>query len=316
MRVRRGLLFWGLFLIPLGGVPLLVRAGLIDPDLVANAWRLWPLLLVAFGLTMILGRSRAGIVGTIVAALALGTVAGGALAAGAPWLGNVGGCGASGSDENQRFERQGTFAGSATVALDLDCGSLDVGFQPGSDWQVIAMHSGRDPQLDETVDSLEVHSPDGFGERRQDWTIRLPADQTRELKLTANASTGSVALGGAALTSFEADLNAGDLRIDTTEGRVDAIDVSVNAGRVRIRAGDLHGTMSANAGSIELCVPPSAALRFSVEEQLTFAHNLDDRGLTRTGDVWTREGAPGGGIIDLAIDGNAANLTLDPDGGC
>jgi hypothetical protein len=26
MRVRRGLLFWGLFLIPLGGVTLLVRA--------------------------------------------------------------------------------------------------------------------------------------------------------------------------------------------------------------------------------------------------------------------------------------------------
>ncbi len=138
MRVRRGLLFWGLFLIPLGGVPLLVRAGLLDADLVANAWRVWPLLLVAFGLTMILGRSRAGIVGTIVAALALGTVAGGALAAGAPWLGNVGGCGASSSDADQRFERQGTFAGPASVELDLDCGSLDVGFQPGSDWQVIA----------------------------------------------------------------------------------------------------------------------------------------------------------------------------------
>jgi hypothetical protein len=317
VRVRRGLLFWGLFLIPLGGVPLLVRAGLLDADLVANAWRLWPLLLVAFGLTMILGRSRAGIVGTIVAALALGTVAGGALAAGAPWLGNVGGCGASSSNTDQRYERQGTFAGPASVELDLGCGSLDVGFQPGNDWQVIAMHRGADPRLDESVDSLEVHSPDGFGERRQDWTIRLPSEQTRELKVTANASTGTVALGGAALASLEADLNAGDLRIDTTEGRVDSIDVSVNAGRVRVRAGgDLHGSLSANAGSMELCAPPTAALRFRVEEQLTFAHNLDDRGLTRNGDIWTREGAPGGGIVDLVIDGNAANLTLDPDGGC
>ena len=30
MRIRRGLLFWGLFLIPLGVIPLLAREGVID----------------------------------------------------------------------------------------------------------------------------------------------------------------------------------------------------------------------------------------------------------------------------------------------
>jgi hypothetical protein len=317
VRVRRGLLFWGLFFIPLGAVPLLVRAGVIDPNAVANAWRLWPLLLVALGLTLILGRSRAGILGTVVAGLALGTLAGGALAAGTPWIGNVGGCGAIGGEPDQRLDQSGTFAGPATVRFDLNCGSVDVGMQPGSDWHVAANYRNEPPNLQSSADSLELHSPDGFGNTRQGWEVTLPVDQTSDVDITANAGTGTIDLAGATLATLSADLNAGDLRIDISEGRVSTIDAAVNAGRLRVRAdGDLHGRLSANAGSLELCVPEDAALRISVEEQLTFAHNLDDRGLTRTGDVWSRDGSTSGGLIDLAIEGNAANLTLDPEGGC
>jgi hypothetical protein len=32
--------------------------------------------------------------------------------------------------------------------------------------------------------------------------------------------------------------------------------------------------------------------------------------------VWSREGAVGAPVIDMAIQGNAANFTLDPAGGC
>jgi cell wall-active antibiotic response 4TMS protein YvqF len=317
VRVRRGLLFLGLFLIALGAVPLLVRAGVLDADLVAQAWRLWPLLLVALGLTLILGRSRAGILGTVVAALALGTVAGGALAASTLWLGNVGGCSSTSSAADHRTEDSGTFAGPATVEFDLNCGTLDVSMTPGNDWHLIAGHQGDPPRVDKSVDSLSVHSPDVLGNRRQSWQVELPSDQTSDIAITANASTGTIALGGATLATLKADLNAGDLRIDVTEGRVSTVDISVNAGRVRIRTGgDMHGDLSANAGSLDLCAPPDAALRIRVEEQLTFGHNLDERGLTKNGDVWTREGTPSGGLVDLSVQGNAANLTLDPDGGC
>jgi hypothetical protein len=317
VRVRRGLLFWGLFFIPLGAVPLLVRAGVVDANAVANAWRLWPLLLVALGLTLILGRSRAGILGTMVAGLALGTLAGGALAAGTPWIGNVGGCGAIGAEPDQRFEQSGSFAESAKVDFDLNCGSIDVKMLPGSDWRVEADYRDEPPRLESSVDSLNLRSPDGFGSTRQGWQVTLPVDQTSDVDITANASTGTIGLAGATLATLTADLNAGDLRIDMSGGQVSTIDVAVNAGRARIRAAsDLHGRLSANAGALELCVPEDAALRIRVEEQLTFGHNLDDRGLTRTGDVWSRDGSTSGGLIDLAIEGNAANLTLDPEGGC
>jgi hypothetical protein len=49
VRVNRSLLGWGVFLIVLGAVPLAVREGLVSEDVVANAWQLWPLVLVGAG---------------------------------------------------------------------------------------------------------------------------------------------------------------------------------------------------------------------------------------------------------------------------
>lgn len=317
MRIRPGLLFWGLFFLLLGGIPLLVRAGALDANVLAEAWRLWPLLLVALGVSLILGRTSFGLLGTGLAAIVLGIAAGGALASGTNFIGNVGGCGAFGSGTDQRFEDQGTFAGAATARFDLDCGSLDLETVPGSDWRVQADYQGRPPTLELSDGSIGLRAPGGFGTRRQVWAVDLPADQIREIAIDSNASSVTARLGNAELTSFSLDLNAGDARIDATGGRLGDIDVSVNAGRVRLRLdADTTGSLSSNAGSIELCVPVGATLRFRVEEQLTFAHDLDDRGLARSGDVWTREGAVGAPVIDLAIQGNAANFSLDPAGGC
>lgn len=317
MRIRPGLLFWGLFFLLLGGIPLLVRAGALDPNVVADAWRLWPLLLVALGISLIIGRTSFGILGTALAAIVLGIAAGGALASGTSFIGNVSGCGAFGSGADQRFEDQGTFDGPATARFDLDCGSLDLAVEPGGEWRVEADYQGDPPTLDTSDGGLDLRAPGGFGARRQDWTVTLPADGTREIAIDSNASSVTATLGGTDLASFSLDLNAGDARIDASGGRLEAIDVSVNAGRVRLRLdGDTTGSLSANAGSIELCTPEDATLRFRVEEQLTFGHDLDERGLSRSGDVWTREGAVGAPVIDLSIDGNAANLSLDPDGGC
>lgn len=317
MRIRPGLLFWGLFFLLLGGIPLLVRAGALDADALADAWRLWPLLLVALGVALILGRTSFGLLGTALAAVVLGIAAGGALASGTNFIGNVGGCGAFGSGTDQRFEKQGTFAGPASARFDLDCGSMDLSTATGSDWRIQADYQGASPTFEESDDSIGLRAPGGFGTRRQEWTIDLPADQTREIGIESNASSVTARLGNADLTSFTLDLNAGDARIDSSGGHLGDIDISANAARVRLRLdADATGSLSTNAGSIELCVPSDATLRFRVEEQLTFAHDLDDRDLARSGDIWTREGAVGAPVIDLSIQGNAANFSLDPAGGC
>ena len=316
MRIRPGLLFWGIFFLLLGGIPLLVRAGVLDANLLADAWRLWPLLLVALGIALILGRTSAGLLGTALAAVVLGVAAGGVLASGTGFIGNVGACGPE-TATDQRLQDGGTASGPMSASFDLDCGSLDVSTQGGSDWQVDAAYRGAPPILERTDTSLTLRSPDGFGVRRQNWDVTLPADQVRELRIDANAGTVSSRLSGAQLNVFHLNLNAGDARIDASDGSLGRMDASVNAGRIRLRVStDTTGSLSANAGAIDLCTPPGAALRFNVQEQLTFAHNFDDQGLVHDGDTWTREGAVGAPTIDLSIQGNAASFTLDPAGGC
>jgi Domain of unknown function (DUF5668) len=77
MRIRRGLLFWGLFLIPVGALTLLVRGGYLDGEAVRDAWRLWPLVLVGIGLAILLGLTRGAAVGTAISGIVLGLIVGG-----------------------------------------------------------------------------------------------------------------------------------------------------------------------------------------------------------------------------------------------
>ena len=315
MRIRRGLLFGGLVLIPLGGIPLLVRAGVIDEDVLANAWQLWPLILVGLGLALLLGRSRAGLAGTVVVALTIGGLAGAALAAGPSWLGTITDC-APVSADSTSLDRDGSLSGAATVTVELDCGTFDLVTEPGSAWTVHADYRGPEPRVQASSSTLTLQGPRDPGSHRQEWQVGVGADVLRAVEMTINAAASTAALDGATLDSFRADLNAADLQLDGSSATIADIDLAVNAGRIRATLGEgaATGSLSANAGAIELCVPPTSALRFDVNDQLTFATNLESRGLTQEGETWTREGS--GALIDLDVEGNAASFTLDPDGGC
>ena len=316
MRLRRGPLFWGLLLIPLGGIPLLVRGGFIDPSAFADAWRLWPLLLVGLGLAILLGRGRSGLAATVILALALGSAGGAALASGGSWIGAFGSC-AGTSTTTDRLTDGGALDLPGRVELRLDCGEATVGPAGGNAWSLAADYRGNPPTVSATGSSLRIASPDLPGDHYQRWTIGLPTTSTRELALTANAAATSVDLSGTTLDALDADVNAADLRIDGSQATITRLGVSINAGRARVTLGPgpTQGRLAANAGAIEQCVPEDATLVLHVTDQLTFAHNLGEQGLARDGNAWTRTGASGG-VIDLTIDGNAASFTLDPDGGC
>jgi hypothetical protein len=318
MRIHRGLLFWGLFLIPLGAIPLLARANAIDVPAVGQAWRFWPLILVAVGLALLLGRSRASIVATVVLALVLGGIAGAALATGPGWIASAVDCGAERATDAQ-LDRNGTFSEPADVSLDLRCGSVDVTTGSGSAWSVHASYAGAMPTIEGSATSLEVRVPDNAGAQRQHWTLTAPVDQTGAIHLKAAAGMATFQLEGAHLNRLEAEMNAGDLLIDGGSARIGQLDVQMNAGRARITLDDsvpVTGEVSMNAGAVDLCVPAGVELRLETNDQLTFVNNLGQRGLTREGDVWHRAGTAGAPAIELSIEGNAASFTLDPDGGC
>ena len=316
MRIRRGLLFAGLFLIPLGGMTLLVRAGTVDADALVGIWRLWPLILIGFGIAILLGRGRAASVGTAIAALVLGVLVGSAIASGNVIVGSISDCGVW-NGATQRLDEDGTFTGPAVVDLDLRCGSVDLSTRSGSAWQVSAEYQGSAPIVTGTSDRLDVRAPATDG-RHDDLTIAAPAALLSRVDLTSNAGSGSLILDGAGLSQVKVDANAGDIVIDAGKATVDRLDVTLNAGRARITIGPgaTTGSISVNAGAIELCVPPDAILRLTVNDQLTFVTNLADRGLQKSGSIWRRAGSVAERSIDLDIDGNVASFTLDPSGGC
>lgn len=316
MHIRRGPLFWGLFLLLLGGIPLLVRAGVLDGAVFVDAWRLWPLILVAIGLAIILGHRRSGPAITVILALALGTIAGGALASGSVPFATVGDCAATRAPM-ERVTQVGTPGTPGSVRLEMDCGELHVTTTTAASWSLSADHLGAPPTVTATGSSLRIAAPAQAGAHRQVWTLELPADSTRDIFTTANAAAGTFDLRDMTLDRFRVEVNAGDLRLDASGSRIARFEVSMNAGRARVSlgAGPTQGSFAANAGALDLCVPGDAALVLRVPDQLTFAHNLERRGLTRDGDTWRRAGT-GGDTIDLSIEGSAASFTLDPDGGC
>jgi hypothetical protein len=318
MRVRRGLLFWGLFLIPLGLLPLLVRTGQLDPNRLVDAWRLWPLIIIGLGIIVLASRTRFALVGLVVVALVAGSIGGAALASGNLLLGAFGGCGfGNGGATDSTLDKSGELGGSGDVRLELDCGTIGLATASGGGWTFHAAYRGPEPTVEAGPGELSIRTPSGGGDRRQDWTVRLPTEATKAIHLTANAATSTIDLSGSKLDAFEAEVNAGDVRIAAAEATIGNLDITMNAGRLRLTLGGTAtgGSLSVNAGAVDLCVPSGPGLRLHVKDQLTFATNLSSRGLSRDGEIWSRP-ADGGGIIDLAVEGNAASFNLNPDGGC
>jgi hypothetical protein len=320
MRVHRGYLFWGVFFVLLGGIPLADRLGWIDPREVDDAGRLWPLIVIAIGVAIVLSRSRIALLATVAAAAVLGVIAGSMLAWSTGWMFGLGDCATVDASQMQRSTQSGTFSGPASVELAPACGDLAVTVVPGTTWAVQAAHRGAAPVHSISGTRLSVRSADGGG--RQDWDVSLPAAMLGSLDVSSNAGRATIDVGGTVLSGLDLDINAGEAIVAATGTSIADLDVNVNAARARITlGGPAAGELEVNAGSIDLCVPTDAALRFTVGDDFAFDTNLAAQGLTETqGDdddegVWQRPGT-GGPTITLAVDGNAATFRLDPSGGC
>lgn len=314
MRVHRGSLFWGIFFVLLGAIPLADRAGLIDVAQLVDVGRLWPLAIIAVGLVILLSRTQLAILGTVVSALILGGLAGVAIAAGGSFVFNFGDCNPTNTANLQHVTRTGTLDPSGTVELDFNCGTMNVSTGSGDGWNLDAGYRDQAPTIDASGGRLTVRS--ASNSREQAWTLVVPRDRVGAFDVQFNAGSGTLDVGGAKLAQLQVRANAGDLKVLAAGTSINGLDAEMNAGRLRLDLdGPTDGRVHVNAGSIDVCAPASADLRFTVSEQLTFGTNLSARGLSRNGDVWTRTGS-GGPVIRLDVSGNAGSFNLDPTGGC
>jgi hypothetical protein len=330
MSVDRRLLNWGVFLVLLGGVPLAVAQGWIPRDTVANAWELWPFILIGAGIGLLLRRTPLRGLGGIIVAATFGTILGAILAVGVGGIGDIGigslGCGPAADGAPQILHEQGTFPGSSgQVMLAANCADVEIAPASGAGWSVVVRGTDNArPTVASSGDTLEIRSaPSRFvlAPRRSTWQVDLGTDTRLDLQVDVNAGRATIDTGTAVLSRLAFTGNAvGGTLLDLSRSRVDALEAQVNAGDVAIRlpaGADLTGGVSANAASVRLCAAPGVGLRLLVDGNVTASNNYADAGLTKAGNAWVSEGyASATTKIDLETTGSAVSFTLNPKDGC
>ncbi len=321
MRLNRGLLFWGLAFITAGAVALAIRQGIVPSGWFADAWRLWPLILVAIGLSIIFARTPFAALGLVIGALLLGSFAGALFAAGPGAIADCGGS-ATGSVTQSR---DGTFSDSPSVDLSLNCGSLRITTASGNGW-ALQTRSAREgsPRIDSGDTSLKVRADTnsffGSDAARQEWDLQLPADPTLDLGMDVNAAHSDVDLSNAHLRSLQLNANAGEVMLRLSGAVVEGLDLQLNAGAATVVLGDssmVTGSLSANAGSIKVCAPSSLGLQIELDDNVAFSNNLDQRDLQQDGNTWrTANFTSAAHRATLNVGGNAGSFELNPTEDC
>jgi hypothetical protein len=321
MHINRGLLFWGVALITAGVVALAASQHWFDTSILAGAWRLWPLVLIAIGLSIVLSRTPFAWLGALGAGVVVGIAGGALISSGAPAFGSCNGT--TGAPEVST----GTFTGSqAEVDLVLNCGTLNASMADGSGWraETAVENGGNQPSRSGGPSSLEIRSADRvfpFDQKQQRWTIQLGRDVTYDFSATLNAGDSRIDGSDGSFGGLNLQTNAGSVDVLLGGAKVSDLGLQLNAGSANIVAdaeSDLAGSLQANAGSINLCVPDDAGLQITVKSSVAFSHNLAQRGLDEQGDdVWVSAGfLSAAHKIVLAVEGNAASFNLNPEEGC
>jgi len=319
MRVNRRFLYWGIFLVAVGGVLVTTDAGALDAGSIAGALRLWPVAIVAIGVGIVLRRTRFGLAAGMLAAAAPGLLIGGGLAA-LPQIAVD-----CGSDEGVAAvgAREGVFDGPAMIAVSAGCGSLVVDTAPGDAWHLESgSTSDRAPAISASSRSLAIDAHTGaglFGHSldRDDWRLTLPTSVIDELSFVVNAGHGEIDLAGARIDHLDITTNAAQAGIDLSGADVARLSGSVNAGMVTIDmpgASDLVGSVEVNAGALHVCAP--SGLGLSVRHDGAVG-GISVNGRHETDSVWESPNyASALYRADLEVDVNFGNVEINPIGGC
>ena len=324
MHVDRRLLGWGLFFILLGGIPLAVKGGLLDEQLIGQWPLLWPVLLIGWGLGLLLRNTPLALIGGAVTAVTFGIMGGGALATGFGGVPIASGC-TSNSPATAFASQNGQLGQTARAEIEFSCGSLTVTSGDGTGWSISGTdRNGTGPAIDTSgggvsLKSTAVRNLLGSSGHAV-WNVTLQKAPALDLGLTLNAGDGTVSLPGTTISSASITLNAGALTVDlgeaTAAGDVNAT-VNAGTGALTLPAGGRSVNLSLNAGSLKVCLPTGAALQVQWSGALG-SNNFDGAGLVKVDDnTWTSSGfVAGQPHTELHVSANAGSFELQFGGSC
>jgi hypothetical protein len=320
MRVKHSYLYWGVFLVAIGGAVLVIDRMPIDESRIVDLLRLWPAVIVAIGVALVLRRTRFSLAGGMLAAALPGLVLGGMLAVGPRIAWDC----APGAGQPASFiTRDGSFSAPARVDVTTGCGSLTITTRSGAGWTLEAGNTrGETPDLDTSPTGLSVgrddHRSGWFGFHGRDvWRLALPTTALAALEVNVNSGDSRTELPGADIGSLGYTTNAGRSVVDLTDAAIETFRASVNAGEfsVDLPAGDdFSGEVTVNAGSARICVPDGLGVRVHGSGAL---NSTDYGDLVQNGTTWqSPDYASAAHHADLTFSVNVGNLEFDSMGGC
>jgi hypothetical protein len=319
MRVNHRFLYWGIFLVAIGGVLVVADLRLIDTAALTDALRLWPLAVVATGLGMVLRRTELRVPGLMLSAALPGLVLGAGLAAGprVAWD-----CGVR-DQAASAATTQGIFDGPATVSVRSACGSVNVTTAPGDGWLLNASSTtGRTPNVESSARSLTIDTTSHddvtfFGAGRDTWDLSLPTSELDRLSLVVTAGHGQISLPGARIGSLTLTANAAEMVVVASAASVSDQSAVVNAGALRLKlpaTSDLSGSLRVGAGDLRICAPAELGLRITstgVGESVTV------NGLQQHGSEWqSPDYSTAPHHAELTVSATFGAVEIDPIGGC
>jgi hypothetical protein len=343
MRINRGLLNWGVFLIALGGIPLAVDQGWLESDIAGDLGQLWPLILVGIGLGLILRWTPLSWFGGALVAATFGIILGAAtVSLRDNDLANLQGiipavastaCAGDAVGEDTSSEGGLADADEFSAEITLSCGELQLSRASGATWSLDAQHDAEDqPRIEQTeregvTTGIEISQDTDYGvaflggRSQSRWDLEVPAGAALRLGSTLNAASATIDPGSGPVTRVAGTWNASDATIelaDTSGDTATSVGLTLNAsdGRLTLPARDILGDITLNASSLEICVPESAAIEVDYTSVLG-SDDLASSGLSEVSSGrWATPASDSDGRVVLSITNTVSSLSLERPEAC
>jgi hypothetical protein len=252
--MKTGRLFWGVFLLSLGGAFLLQRFGVLSLQW-HHAWQWWPLVLVAWGVALLFGGKIVKMIAVVVAAVVL-ALALTAMLSFSWWEDNRGnGVMAKEQVFQEEFSPE---AKTASFTLDSGAGTFTIG--------------------DTTSQFLAVSTTTSFGDyaldkNGTDFTLRLLGSGGKHWPPGRVRNHVDVRLNPSPTWDLHFDVGAAKVKCDLTQYAVQNLSFDCGAADVNIRLGakakECTVNVDAGASSLKIAVPESAGCELNVDAPLS-----------------------------------------------
>ncbi|MBW8011053.1 MAG: hypothetical protein FVQ83_07415 [Chloroflexi bacterium] len=299
---RKISLVWPVILIGLGIVFLLDNLGVVSWNVGLMLYRMWPLILVAFGLDILFGR-RSGTAGVVSLVLIIAVFVGGV------WLFNTYGENFSNELAIHQIDQAANEAADAKLEIDFEVGELVVGSL--SSEGILAQGSIELPESQEFINEFQLDGdtanlrlasenllnfPDWLGgsifdSHSIDWEINLTENLPIDLEINTGVGFSVIDLENLSLTGLDIDTGVGETMVYLPS------------------SGDFHATISGGVGEINIYIPEGTAILIRVS---TGIGSVSVRGdFDQSGDVYVSESySSDRDYIELIVSGGVGSINI------